>query len=308
MPLSRSDGSADNNDNHPLKDVTSKQGASHLRTDPATVVGAQGAGGTERVRASPRARRLARVAGIDLSTVKGTGPSGRIVAADTVETANGQQGTRDIAARRRAAAELSRSQIEIPAFAAARWIDMEQVLSGVAAAGNRRTATDGFLFAIATAMAQIPEFRQVWNPADQISEELETINVGIVVSTPRGLVIPVLKGLDGVSIDEITIRRRAAVSDARAGRLSQACVGRTSVSLSSLLRDDADEFEAIISPGQTAMVAVGRVAPKVVAVGGEIVIRQGCTVTVTADHRVVDGVGCARFIGMLARTLEAGRW
>jgi pyruvate dehydrogenase E2 component (dihydrolipoamide acetyltransferase) len=269
-----------------------------------------------RVRASPLARRLARDRGIELAAVKGSGPSGRILASD----ARAQQtplaatpparalATDLLAARRRIASEVSASQREIPAFVVTRWIDMEATVAGLGAAQARRTETDCFLFAIAAALIEVEEFRCVWNASAEAPEALDDANVGLVVSTERGLVIPILKSLAAASIEAISERRREAVAASREGRLHQRLVGRASVSLSSLIHGEADSFEAIISPGQTAMVAVGRITDTVVAQRGGILIRRGCMVSVSADHRVIDGGVSARFIGVIARVIEAGHF
>ncbi|TLY52921.1 MAG: 2-oxo acid dehydrogenase subunit E2 [Gammaproteobacteria bacterium] len=112
--------------------------------------------------------------------------------------------------------------------------------------------------------------------------------------------------MGGVGLEELATRRRAAVEAARAGRLNQTFASAASISLSSLAREAADEFEAIISPGQTAIVAVGRIAESVVSRRGEIVVRKGCRVCVAADHRVIDGRTGARFISAMVRVLEEG--
>ena len=277
-----------------------------------------------RVFASPRARRTARERGTDLGSVTGTGPSGRIVradldrsgspaggelrgAADEIRAGSARPGRDPLAkASRQMALMVAASHREIPAFTLSRWIDMERVLLDLTRFDRRRTETDYFLYAIATAMAEVPEFRSVWNSGRGAAEDLGSTNVGVVVSTDHGLMIPVLADVGGVGLEELATRRRAAVEAARAGRLNQTFASAASISLSSLAREAADEFEAIISPGQTAIVAVRLIAESVVSRRGEIVVRKGCRVCVAADHRVIDGRTGARFISAMVRVLEEG--
>jgi len=199
---------------------------------------------------------------------------------------------------------VAASRREIPAFTLSRWIDMEGVLLDLTRFDQQRTETDYLLYAIASAVAEVPEFRTVWNPERRMSEDLGSTNIGIVVSTDHGLMIPVLADVGGLGLEQLAGRRKAAVAAARAGRLNQSFASAASISLSSLARESADEFEAIIIPGQTAIVAVGRLAPGVVARSGHVAIRRGCRVCVAADHRVVDGRTGARFIGAMAKVLE----
>jgi len=275
-----------------------------------------------RVPASPLARRIARERGIDLGSLTGSGPGGCIVRADLDKSATPARpeltGPADQIRLRSAAPSWDRalkssqqtaqmvaaSHREIPAFTLSRWIDIEAVLLDLSRFDRQRTETDYLLYAITNAVAEVPEFRTVWNGERGHAEDLGSTNIGIVVSTDHGLMIPVLADVGGVGLEQLAARRRVAVASARAGRLNQSLMSAASISLSSLTREAADEFEAIISPGQTAVVAVGRIAPAVVSRRGEIAVRRGCRVCVAADHRVVDGRAGARFIGAIARVLE----
>jgi len=274
-----------------------------------------------RLLASPLARRIARESGIHLDSVDGTGLGGRIVRADIDKAAElsaqritrgaGERGGQDLLSRldrsrRHTAMQVTASRREIPAFSLSRWIDMEAVLADLARFERQRSETDYLLYAVARAVAEATEFRCVWNSQRMLAEDLTSTNIGLVVSTDHGLLIPVLKDVGGADVDQLAARRRSALAAARAGRLDQSLTARASISLSSLLRDEADEFEAIISPGQTAIVAVGRIAGRVMPHKGNVAIRRGCIISVAADHRVIDGRTGARFIGAMARALEEG--
>ncbi len=199
---------------------------------------------------------------------------------------------------------VTMSRREIPSFTLSRWIEMEAVLSQITRFGRQRSATDYFLYALARAVDEVPQFRFVWNSGDMIPEDLRTTNIGVVVSTNNGLMIPVLSDVRALDVGELAIRRKTVVAAARDGKLAQTDAQRASISLSSLLREDADEFEAIISPDQTAILAVGRIMERVVAHNGPVAVRRGCVAKLSVDHRVIDGRTGARFIGCVARVLE----
>jgi pyruvate dehydrogenase E2 component (dihydrolipoamide acetyltransferase) len=255
----------------------------------------------QRVLASPLAKRIARERGLDLQRMQGSGPQGRIVSADLSAIPS----DRAARARRKIAAQVAASRREIPAFTLSRWIDMEAVLADIEGFKQQRTATDYFLHALVRAVNEVPQFRCVWNADRMATEDLGTTNIGIVVDTDRGLVIPTLSDVGTLELDEIARRRNETVAAAREGKLAETHFARASVSLSSLIRDEADEFEAIISPDQTAILAVGRLAERVVARDSLVAIRRGCIVKLSADHRHIDGRTGAMFIGVVARVLEA---
>jgi pyruvate dehydrogenase E2 component (dihydrolipoamide acetyltransferase) len=254
----------------------------------------------KRVFASPLAKRIARERGLDLQHMQGSGPQGRIRAAD-LSAISVDRATK---ARRHIASEVAASRRNIPAFTLTRWIDMEAVLADIAKFKGQRTATDYFVFALARAVTEVPQFRCVWNANSMATEDLGTTNIGIVVDTDRGVVIPTLSDVGALELDEITAHRSGAVAAAREGKLAQTNLARASISLSSLIRDDADEFEAIISPDQTAILAIGRLMERVVSRDGGVAIRRGCIAKLSADHRHIDGRVGARFIGVVARVVE----
>jgi pyruvate dehydrogenase E2 component (dihydrolipoamide acetyltransferase) len=257
----------------------------------------------ERVFASPRARRLARERGLDLKRLQGSGPQGRIVAADLTAT-QADSVDRVARARRQIASQVTTSRREIPAFSLTRWIDMEAVLAAIATQGRSQTTTDYFLWALARAIEVAPQFRSVWNATTMSSEDLGYTNIGIVVDTDTGIVIPTLSDVGALELKEMAVRRASAVAAARQGKLAETHLARASLSLSSLIKDDADEFEAIISPDQTAIFAVGRLMERVMPYGGSVAIRRGCVIKLSADHRHIDGRVAAKFIGVIAQVLE----
>lgn len=209
---------------------------------------------------------------------------------------------------------LSRSTI--PSFSLGRWVDTSalkqaRALLGASAAGRPTpTVTDFLLQALADCLAQAPRLRDryVESEGRPGREEAAGVDIGLVVALPEGLSIPVLRGLEGRSLGSISEEREAAVQRARAGRLAPQDRGSPPFVLSNLGRGGADRFEAIIPPGSTSILAVGREHDRVVALHGAITVRPGIELTLSTDHRLIDGRIAAAFLGDLARRIERGPW
>jgi len=284
------------------------------RTVASELTSAHGA----RLRASPLARRLAREYGIDLHAVKGSGPFGRVTGADIEHarattsfadvTASDTDGSVEVTARlkrRRIMAEqVVNSRRTIPSYSSERWIDLEGVLSDLEKYGKERTETDYFLWAMISAIKALPSFRRVWDETRLLQVELPGIHIGLVVRIEHGLIIPTLGDLEEISFRKLAVDRHEAVAAARAGRLEHRHAAKAAISLSSLLKGGADRFEAIISPGQTAILALGRLHERVTATAGEIDARRGCIATLSVDHRVVDGFEASQFLESIALALH----
>jgi pyruvate dehydrogenase E2 component (dihydrolipoamide acetyltransferase) len=269
--------------------------------------------------ASPAARRLAQQEELELSEIRGTGPEGRIVAADVEAAVQRRRQARpsnptesiensnlsdSIRMRRSIAAVVTASHQDIPVFALSRWIDLEAALTQIAEHGGSCRLSDYFLCATVRALAEVRELRTVWNLVQDRPEEIPEANIGLVVATNNGLLIPTIAISAASPLQECSIKRDAAVRAAREGRLGAGQSGRASVALSLMTREAADEFNGIISPNQSGLVAVGRIRESAMVREGQIAIRRGCTTTLSVDHRVVDGRGAARFLGALALAIE----
>src|SRR5262249_44237198 len=126
------------------------------------------------------------------------------------------------------------------------------------------------------------------------------VDIGLVVAVESGMMIPVLANLGGRSLAEIARARRDAVQRVRTGRLIAADSASASISLSNLGQSGIDRFEAIINPGQSAILAVGRAHERVIARGGAPAVARGFNLTLSVDHRLIDGVTGATFLGTLA--------
>lgn len=237
-------------------------------------------------------------------------PPVRPVACDTVEPLSPM--------RRRIAEAVALSRRTIPAFALDRWVETRAIALArqtlgpeiEQASGIRLTLTDFLVQALADTLAALPRLLGRFAEADggPVRVTPESIDIGLVVATEDGMTIPRLRDLRGQSLGAIAAQRQAAVQRARAGRLLAADAGPASITLSNLGRGGADRFEAIIEPGQSSIVAAGREQERVIARGGAIVITRGLTLTVSVDHRLIDGRAGAAFLGRLAERIERGPW
>jgi pyruvate dehydrogenase E2 component (dihydrolipoamide acetyltransferase) len=286
-----------------------------------------------RILASPLAKHLAGIHALSLSGLSGSGPNGRIrkrdvlAAADvqTVKPAGAPQaaalssGGEPLSAIRGAIAQsVALSRRTIPSFVLDRWVETTAIararttfgFEAEQAAGVKLTFTDFLLQAMADSLAQTPRLLDLWREEGGRPARLRsaTIDIGLVVALADGVMIPVLRDLKGKTLGEIAAARQAAVQRARAGRLTSSDYRPASISLSNIGKGGADRFEAIINPEQTAILAVGREHEKAVARSGAITVGKGVNLTLSVDHRLIDGVVGAEFLGTLADRIELGPW
>ncbi|HEX6763161.1 MAG TPA: dihydrolipoamide acetyltransferase family protein [Gaiellaceae bacterium] len=259
-------------------------------------------GAARRALASPKARRLARASGIDLHTIAGSGPNGAVVAAD-VEAARSGPGTGhgDVApVWLRMAERLERAWRDVPQFVLTREVDATTLLTG---RGDGVTVTDLLVKRCAKTLVLHPRLTMSWRDGGLVPGP--GINVGIAVATDEALIVPVVHGADRLSPAEISTRRRELVDAARTGRLRPEDVQGGTFTISNLGMYGVDAFQAIVNAPQAAILAVGRIVERPVAVNGALAVRPLLTLTVTFDHRVVDGARGAEFLDTLASLVEA---
>jgi pyruvate dehydrogenase E2 component (dihydrolipoamide acetyltransferase) len=276
------------------------------------------------LRASPAARRAARERGIDLMAVQGSGPDGRIVQADVEAFA--AQALQQRAAvvpseaparviplvgmRRTIAERMQKSFREAPHISLTVEVDMaaaeemrRQLTEAVEAEGSEKISPTAILVkAAALALKRHPLVN-----ATLRGEEihlLSEINIGVAVALDEGLIVPVIKGADRMGLTQIA----ALVSDlarrAREGKLTLDDVAGGTFTLTNLGMFGIDQFTAIVNPPHSAILATGRIVEKPVGVAGQIVLRPMMQMTISADHRVIDGVVAARFLQDVKRVLE----
>jgi pyruvate dehydrogenase E2 component (dihydrolipoamide acetyltransferase) len=278
--------------------------------------------------ASPIVRRLARERGIDLSEVAGTGPEGRVVRRDLEglqagagasasdaampATASGiggpAHGTRiPLTGMRRAIARrLTESKTTVPHFyvtAHCRVDRLLQVRREVNEVAARKVSVNDFVLkAVAGALAEVPGANAVWG-GDHILQ-FDAVDVAVAVAVDGGLLTPVLRDADARTLLEIS----AAVADlaerARSGRLQQHELEGGSFSVSNLGMYGVDEFSAILNPPQSGILAVAAAKPQPVVDNGVLTVGTVMTVTLSADHRVVDGAVAAEWMAAFVRRIE----
>jgi pyruvate dehydrogenase E2 component (dihydrolipoamide acetyltransferase) len=259
--------------------------------------------------ASPKARRLASERAIDLDSVAGSGPHGSVVAADLVSV-GGRDGAVAVETGpvwQRMAERVARSWQTVPHFFLVRevdasrlnaWRDVARGRSG----GEGVTHTDLLVRICAAALREHPRVNATWQ--DGAVALQQEINVGIAVATEEALVVPVVQGADRLGVVEIAAKRAELVEAAREGRLAPADVQGGTFTISNLGMYGVDAFLAVVNAPQAAILAIGRIADRIVAVDGAPTVRPTMTLSLSFDHRVVDGARGARFLDSLAALVE----
>jgi len=290
-----------------------------------------------RLRISPRASRAAAEAGIDPRAIAGTGPGGRIterdvlaaiqaaaappaptaLAAPSVAPAlvpaalpptpvDGEDEPRPLNRMRRVIADrLTQSWTSTPHFTVTVAVDVTRLLAlraELKAAGTNLTVTDFVLAATAQTLAEFPD---VNSRTDGVSVwPRRRVHLGVAVSLPAGLVVPVIRDADRMPIGELHDRAVALATAAREGTLPVDDMTGGTFTVSNLGMFGVEEFSAIINPGEAAILAVSSAIPTAVAIGDGLAVRSVMKLTLSADHRLVDGELGARFLGAIRRRLE----
>ena len=246
--------------------------------------------------ASPKARRLAAERGVDLDALAGSGPNGAIVASDI---GTSEAVPAPVASVWRTMAErMERAWREVPQFVLARDVDatrLQQRPDGV-------SVTDLLVKHAAEALARHPRLTASWQGGALVPGD--GIHVGIAVATDEALVVPVVHDADRLELTEIADRRRTLAAAARSGTLRPEDVRRGTFTISNLGMYGVDAFQAIVNPPQAAILAVGRIVDRPVVADGALTARPVLTLTVSFDHRVVDGARGAEFLDTLASLVE----
>ncbi|CEP67362.1 Single hybrid motif [Moorella glycerini] len=257
--------------------------------------------------ATPRAKKLAREKGVDLSKIEASGENGRIIEEDVMkylESTSAQKDSIPLEGIRKIIAErLSRSAQERPHVYFTREIDMATCLKLKEELNYKVTLTDFFVYAVSRALREYPAIN-VTLAGDEILRHAE-VNVGIAVDAGKGLIVPVIKNADKKSLQEIAAERTNLVQLAREGKLIADQVEGGTFTVSNLGMYGVDEFTTIINPPESAILAVGATKKRlVVSEEGDIRIRPVAKVTLAVDHRVIDGALAARFLQAVTGLLE----
>jgi pyruvate dehydrogenase E2 component (dihydrolipoyllysine-residue acetyltransferase) len=280
----------------PLEDEV--ESAEAPRKAPDTRPEAPPAAASVAARATPAARAVARERGIDLATICGTAPNGCIVKRDVLAAGR----TVPLSAMRRAiAARLQQSVREAPQFHLAIDVDMTHALAARERHGHAVTVNDLLVKAAADTLARFPQLN--CRLEGEAVRYLDEVSVGIAVSVDEGLVVPVLARADQLSLAEVAQQSRRLIDGARAGRLPTGAA--SSLTVSNLGMYGVKWFTAIINPPEVAILAAGAVGDKLVLTETGVVAVPSLALTLSCDHRIIDGVLAARFLQALKDRLES---
>jgi pyruvate dehydrogenase E2 component (dihydrolipoamide acetyltransferase) len=284
-----------------------------------------------RVKASPLARRMARERGVDLTTVTGTGPDGRVIAEDVERAAAGEPVAVPVEAApaapppavevaedvelvpltsvRKTIARRLMEAWQAPAFQLGVSADMTEALAlreGLVArlgeGEEKPSVSDIVIKLAAAALARHPAVNATFT-GDAVQRH-RVAHVGLAVAAPAGLVVPVIRGAERLTIQEIARARADVVARARAGKLTLQDFAGGTFTISNLGMYGIEQFVAVLNPPQVAILAVGAVKEEAVVVDGEIDVAPIMRMTLTCDHRAVDGAEGAEFLRTLVAFVE----
>lgn len=301
----------------PTPPVTSDSPESSVRA-----VGSEAPATGDRLFASPLVRRMAREQGLDLSAVQGSGPGGRIVrrdlegleaapvkstAAQPASEAGGFTDVPHTGMRRAIARRLTESKSTIPHFylsADCRVDELLQLRKRVNDAATDKVSVNDFVVkAVAAAFADVPDANAIWT--DDATRRFEDVDIAIAVAIPGGLVTPVVRGVNRRTLTELATDIRDAAGRGREGKLKQHELEGGSFAVSNLGMYGTKEFSAIINPPQSGILAVGAASPRpVVGEDGQLTVGNVMTVTLSADHRVLDGALAAEWLAAFVARIE----
>jgi pyruvate dehydrogenase E2 component (dihydrolipoamide acetyltransferase) len=287
-----------------------------------------------RIIISPRASRVAAELGIDPRSVTGTGPGGRIVERDVLTAASPAATAEPATPSAEAAVPVARSAPALPAaamsgsgetlsrmrqtiarrltegtsvptFTVTVAVDMTDLLKLRADLKSRGSDISVSDFIHAATVQALGEFPILNASTDGVTVwKHEHVHLGVAVSVPAGLLVPVVREADMLSVRALHDRTAEVVGAARTGKLSPDALSGSTFSVSNMGMFGVEQFTAIINPGESGILAVSSVTPEPRVFGGGIAVRQMMRITLTADHRLVDGEVGARFVNAVKRRLE----
>ncbi len=268
--------------------------------------------------ASPKARRLAQERGFDLKAISGSGPDGAILTADVlmrrapapmtmpIEAAAAPE-TLGVSRMWRVMVErISQAWTTIPHFYLMREVNATRLIVWRENVQKRLTEkityTDLLVKLVAATLRQHPRLNASWQK-DAIVLNSD-INIGLAVAVDEGLIVPVIHHADQLGLSQLATRRAELVAKAQASKLPLDDISGGTFTISNLGMYGVDAFNAIINPPQAAILAVSRIADRVVPLNGQPVVQPMMTFSLSCDHRVVDGARGAQFLQTLAESIE----
>ena len=280
----------------------------------------------KRLFASPLARRLAAEYGLDLTGVQGRGPRGRVVRADVEAavavrnasrpavaadepTGQASAGFEDIEVprmRQAIARRLTESKSTVPHFYVTCDVRMDALLAFRRQVNQisavKVSINDLIIKAIGMALLAVPDANAIWNTTS--IRRFTGVDVSVAVSTGTGLVTPVVRGVDRLPLPELAAVTADLIGRARAGRLKQSEIEGGSFSVSNMGMYGVREFSAILNPPQSGILAVGAAEQRPVVVDGALTVASVATLTLSCDHRVIDGALGAQLLQAIKASLE----
>ena len=262
--------------------------------------------------ASPKARRLAQERGLDLNSISGSGPDGAVLAIDLPAESptpfgSGMRREGEVPRIWRVMADrLSEAWRTIPHFYLMREVNASRLVAWREKIQNnsaeKLTYTDLLVRLTAAALKKHPRLNASWQN-DNILLNSE-INIGLAVAVEDGLLVPVIHHADEMNLSQLASRRAEIVSKAKANKLSLDDLNGGTFTISNLGMYGVDVFNAIVNPPQAAILAVSRISDRVVPVNGQPAVQPMMTLSLSCDHRVVDGARGAEFLQALAELIE----
>ena len=274
------------------------------------------------VRAAPFVRQLAKDKGVDLATVAGTGPGGRITRAD-IEAAittpsaatgapppstDGERRISVVGIRKAIARQMVRSVSTIPQFTEFAVFDATNLMAARErrkGGGRSMTPLPYFIAAVVKAVKAYPLMNSSWDEGRDEIIVKQPVNVGIAVNTGQGLLVPVLRGADQLDLTTIAERSAQLIEGARAGTLPPGQMSGGTITVTNVgASGPVETGTPIINPPECCVVAFGAIKPRPMVVSGQVVARSGAWISISVDHRIVDGALATEFLTALVSELE----
>jgi pyruvate dehydrogenase E2 component (dihydrolipoamide acetyltransferase) len=279
-------------------------------------------GGVRLTPASPKARRLAAEQGKDLTAIQGSGPGGAVLVADVLATQTDpalipvvEPVTTTIGAQKESAVShiwrvmaerTTQSWTSVPHFYLVREVNASRLISWRQHIQKRSsvkvTYSDLLVKIVAMTLRAHPRLNASWRTGSIILNE--EINIGLAVAVDEGLIVPVIHQADGYSVQDLARIRQELITKAQAGKLGLQDIQKGTFTISNLGMYGVDAFNAIINPPQAAILSAGRIAERVVPIEGRPSVQPMMVLSLSCDHRVVDGVRGAQFLAALADFVE----
>src|SRR5215469_5791531 len=309
----------------PVQEAPAESGRRHdtpVATVTVAIPGTRSDSAKSSARISPKAKRLAKEKGVDLARITGSGPGGEILASDVLaaaESASAVPTSTQIqspplsAVARLMAERTTQCWTTVPHFFVTREIEASGLLAlrdefaKQDGQSSRPSHTDLLVALVARVLAKHPVLNSSWT-GDGICHNRE-INIGLAMAVNDGVVAPVIANADKQAIAQIATQRKDLTERARMGKLRPQDLSGGTFTISNLGLFNVDAFTAIIIAPQAAILAVGRIADRVIALDGKPAVRPMMSLTLSVDHRVGDGAHAARFLDDLAQAIaNPGKW